>query len=53
MLSRDTMGNTPLHLASYYGRIDTVGALIEEGADVTTTNNIGATPFKRSEDGER
>lgn len=49
---RDNMGNTPLHLASFSGRIDCAGLLIEAGSDVNMKNIIGAAPFARPNEGE-
>ena len=40
---RDKYGNTALHLASYWGRIDIVRLLLTEGADITIAANDGMT----------
>jgi ankyrin repeat protein len=45
------MGNTPLHQASFFGRIDCAGVLIEAGADVNAKNTIGAVPFLTANEG--
>ncbi len=45
------MGNTPLHQASFFGRIDCAGLLVEAGADVNAKNSIGAIPFSRTNEG--
>jgi ankyrin repeat protein len=38
-------GNTPLHFASYYGRIDVVAVLLANGANPNATNNLQETPL--------
>jgi len=47
------MGNTPLHQASFFGRIDCAALLIETGADVNAKNNIGLVPLtKKANEGD-
>jgi hypothetical protein len=41
---QDNRGNTPLHVACYYGRQDTVEALMRCGADVNITDDAEQTP---------
>jgi ankyrin repeat protein len=38
-------GSTPLHVASQHGRAEVVMALLDEGADVSTTDSYGNTPL--------
>ena len=39
----DQMGRVPLHYAALEGRVDQVGALLDEGADVAATDKQGFT----------
>ncbi len=41
--AKDEYGYTPLHLAAYSGKLDTVKYLISKGADVNTKNKCGVT----------
>lgn len=41
---KTTLGNTPLHLASYCGNKDVVRLLINNGAKINERNNVGETP---------
>ena len=43
--SQDRDGNTPLHLASFYGQVEVACMLIEYGADVAARNKDGQTPL--------
>lgn len=45
------MGNTPLHMASFFGQIDCAGILIEAGANTTLQNDMGAYPFSKPNEG--
>ena len=38
-------GDSPLHLASAYGRLETMQLLIEHGADITARDNSNSTPL--------
>jgi len=42
---RDKDGNTPLHLAAFWGRVDVVRLLLEHGADPTVKDRDGKTPL--------
>jgi hypothetical protein len=42
-------GMTPLHLAAYFGRIEVVAWLLEEGADPDRTDAAGHTPMTLAE----
>jgi ankyrin repeat protein len=46
--ARDTEGNTPLILASFYASPECVELLIERGADVNAANKAGATALIRA-----
>lgn len=41
---RDGSGNTPLHLAAYFGRDAAARLLIDRGADARATNSVGRMP---------
>ncbi len=43
--SDDLSGNTALHYAAANGHIDVVGALLEAGAPLESTNSAGSTPL--------
>ena len=45
---RDSEGNTPLILASFYASPGCVEILIERGADVNSANKVGVTPLIRA-----
>ena len=36
---------TPLHIAAFYGAIQTIRALVNRGADINATNNLGQIPL--------
>lgn len=38
-------GSTLLHVAVHYSHRDLIGILLERGADINATNNLGQTPF--------
>ncbi len=42
---RDTLGRAALHWASFYGRTDYVGQLIQQGAELDTLDQFGSTPL--------
>lgn len=42
---RDYFGNTPLHLAAFFGHERVVETLLQVGANVNAENNIGETPL--------
>ena len=42
---QDGKGNTPLHIATFYGHLDTVAALIDGAANCKTVNHDGDTPL--------
>ncbi|KAN0130596.1 Ankyrin repeat-containing domain protein [Lactarius tabidus] len=44
---------TPLHLASYYGKLDIVRALLSHGASVNTKGELGQTALHLVLDGNR
>ena len=44
----DELGHSPLHLAASLGQLNTVKALVENGADVNRGNYQGETPLIRS-----
>jgi ankyrin repeat protein len=46
--ARDSEGNTPLILASFYASPECVELLIERGADVNAANKVGITPLIRA-----
>lgn len=46
---RDEVGNTPLHCAAQYGKIDLAMILVEKGADINAKNAFGDTPLKLAE----
>ena len=48
---RDTpnqKGETPLHLAATYGRLNAIKRLVQRGADIEATDNNGCTPLHRA-----
>ena len=51
--AQDKAGITPLHLASYYGRLDIVRALLSQGARVNTKGELGQTALHLVLDGNR
>jgi ankyrin repeat protein len=46
--ARDTGGNTPLILASFYASAECVGLLLEKGADANASNENGVTALVRA-----
>jgi ankyrin repeat protein len=46
--ARDAQGNTPLILAALYGDVSSLHLLLDRGADVKATNNVGATALHRA-----
>lgn len=49
--SRNEIGNTPLMMAAFKGRSDTIETLLEHGADVTLKNKDGETAFHAAAQG--
>ena len=45
MNARAIGGNTALHIAAQYGRLNMVRTLIVTGADTNIKNDVGATPM--------
>ena len=45
ILSKDWLGNTPLHYAAWYRNKNFIDILIKNGASVKDTNNDGNTPL--------
>ncbi|XP_025092484.1 oxysterol-binding protein-related protein 1-like isoform X2 [Pomacea canaliculata] len=45
---KSNRGWTPLHLAAYFGHINTVKVLLEQGAEVNLVNVSGDTPLHRA-----
>ncbi len=43
--SKDSHGETPLHLASWNGHMEVARLMINKGADVNARNNLGETPL--------
>ena len=48
--SQDDRGRTPLHHASWWGRVEVITALLAAGADKTIKNEDGKTPHDVAED---
>ncbi len=42
---RDTLGNTPLHIAAMFGTPNNIAALVSAGADVEARGSFGNTPL--------
>jgi len=45
------LGQTPLHIAAYYGQKDIVEALLKAGADLKLTDKNGKTPLELCNEG--
>lgn len=45
-LLQDSKGNTPLHYAAGYGRIDIIEPLLEAGCSGRAANSKGHTPYE-------
>ena len=43
---QDEDNSTPLHVASYYGRVDMVDVLLRHGATANLEDNLGRTPLR-------
>ena len=43
--AKDKNGNTPLHLAAYYGHVEAIKWLIRRGSNKNKKNNCGETPL--------
>lgn len=50
--SRNQNGETPLHLAAGYGRLETVQKLLMAGAKVNARDNLNYTPLHRAAEGQ-
>ena len=48
----DEYGNTPLTVASWFGRVEAIRVLLEAGADVNKRNSNGRTPLSLALEGE-
>lgn len=46
--NKSNMGWTPLHLATYFGHVDVVKALLEAGANTDEVNNTGDTAMHKA-----
>lgn len=44
---RDKNGETPLHLACWFGRVETAAFLLDQGADIEARSSNGNTPLLR------
>ena len=44
--TQDKKGRTPLHRATYEGKVEAAEALLETGADPMVLNKSGKTPFE-------
>jgi ankyrin repeat protein len=44
----DTHDNTPLNFSAEYGHLDATKILVERGAAINKTNNVGDTPVTRA-----
>lgn len=51
MSLRNARGDTPLHRAAMYGRIDIVEELLRRGADMSCRNFNGTTPYQLAQSG--
>lgn len=43
--ARNSMGETPLHIASKLGIVEAVEFLLDNGADIEAKDNLGNTPL--------
>lgn len=43
--SKDTLGDTPLHIVTIWGEIDSVKALVDAGAEIDAIGEYGMTPL--------
>jgi ankyrin len=48
--TQNAIGQTPIHLAAKWGRLNVIKFLIEEGADLEITDRKGRTPLHEADD---
>eukprot|EP00128_Syssomonas_multiformis_P007040 Colp12_sorted_trinity150504_noHs@22461 len=51
--ARDSEGDTPLHIAAFWGNLEVCELLIEKGADTTVCNKVGGTPLHAAAEKQR